>query len=209
MGSFSRRTMEQAGRVVVAPLIALVLFAVGAAPAARAGQSGDEVAAHMRSVEQARHHGLANVRSRAERELIQADLDFAADAQRRHVAEAFRDRFAPDGILIGPDEPVAFGREAAYRSMLRSRAQWHWAPVAARVDGNLGVTWGVAAILYRNAAGEQRSIQTRYVTVWVREGGRWQMWVDTGNVGPGPDLSTPEVAELQRMPRNSEDRRRR
>jgi ketosteroid isomerase-like protein len=185
-----------------------LLFAAIPLPALAADAAND-VAAHMRSVEQARSHGPANARSDAERDLIQADLDFAADAQRRHVAEAFRDRFAPDGILIGPDEPVRFGREAAYQSMLQSRAQWHWAPVAARVDGDLGVTWGVAAILYRNAAGEQASIQTRYVTAWIRRDGRWEMWVDTGNVGPGPDLDSPAVAEVQRMPRNRDESLRR
>lgn len=148
--------------------------------------AAEEVAAHMAAVERSRRHGLANARSDAERALIQADLDFAADARRRHVSEAFRDRFAPDGILIGPGEPVDFGRDAAYLNMQRSRADWHWAPAGARVDGDLGATWGVAAILYRNQAGEQRSIQTRYVTVWVRRDGRWEMWLDTGNTGPGP-----------------------
>jgi ketosteroid isomerase-like protein len=172
--------------VLVGILVAIALFALDSRTAPARAASPEEVAAHMAAVDRARAHGLATARSAAERELIQADLDFAADARNRHVSEAFRDRFGLDGILIGPDEPVAFGRDAAFRSMQRSRADWHWAPVAARVNGDLGATWGVAAILYRNAAGEQASIQTRYVTVWERRNGRWEMWVDTGNSGPGP-----------------------
>lgn len=172
-------------------LVAIALFWLDPMMVPARAASPDQVAAHMAVVERARAHGLATARSDAERELIQADLDFAADAQRRHVSEAFRDRFGPDGVLIGPDEPVAFGRDAAYASMQRSRADWHWAPIAARVNGDLGATWGVAAILYRNQAGEQASIQTRYVTVWERRNGRWEMWVDTGNSGPGPMMPSP------------------
>ena len=181
--------------VMLGLLAAIALFrfeTLMAQTAAGASATGSaQVAVHMEAVERARRHGLATARTPAERDLVQADLDFAADAQRRHVSEAFRDRFAPDGVLIGPDEPVAFGRDAAYASMQRSRASWHWAPIGVRVNGDLGATWGVAAILYRNAAGEQASVQTRYVTVWERRDGRWQMWVDTGNSGPGPLMPNP------------------
>lgn len=170
--------------------VAAIVFALTAMPSLTLAQASGAVSVEtqLEAVQRARAAAHSRARSPAERELIQVDLDFADDARSRHVSEAFRDRFSPDGVLIGQEEPVAFGREAAYQLMRGSRAQWHWAPLGARADGNLGATWGVAAIVYRRDNGEMASIQTRYVTVWERRDGRWQMWVDTGNVGPAPQM---------------------
>ena len=185
-------------RALVTSAISVLIVAGGPVPAA--APVLPHVADHLAVVRAAQAVALQNARSKGERELIKAELDFAADAQRRHVSEAFIARVAPDAVLIGQGDPVVIGAEAVGAEMRKSKASWHWSPIAARVNGDLGVTWGIAAVLYVNKEGQQTSIQTRYVTVWQRRARRWRIWLDTGNAGPATTelLDSPFVQSARR-----------
>ena len=123
--------------------------------------------------------------SQGERELMEADLEFASDAKKRGVAAAFADRYHPDGKLIGPGAPVLVGPEAVRAALADDRSNWSWAPEEAAQAGDLGVTWGHATITYADAAGRPASVKTRYVTVWRRDSSStWKIWIDIGNRAP-------------------------
>lgn len=141
----------------------------------------EERAAAVAEVDAARAAVLAKAKG-AERSLVEADLAFADDAAKRHVSDAFADRFLADGKLFPRGEAVTAGPEAIRALLKSSRATWHWAPVEARVSGDLGVTWGIAAIV----VGPGRVVRTRYVTTWRKQGKTWRIWLDIGSEGPAP-----------------------
>lgn len=135
----------------------------------------------------------AETRSRAAaadpstRSLVEADIQFSADARARGVGPAFSAVFDTDGKLIGPDSPVVIGPDAVGEAFKDDQAEWWWAPVEARVNGDLGVTWGIAAILLAGSKQQPYAINTRYVTAWRRGAdGHWRIWLDIGNRGPAP-----------------------
>ncbi|HEY0011746.1 MAG TPA: DUF4440 domain-containing protein [Allosphingosinicella sp.] len=122
---------------------------------------------------------------RQERELMEADRRFAADAAERGVARAFAGRMHPEGKLISPDREIAVGPAGVAAALADDRSQWTWEPREAAVSGDLGVTWGEATIRWRNADGLPQQVRTRYTTVWRRDAaGRWLIWLDIGNQAP-------------------------
>lgn len=119
--------------------------------------------------------------------LFEADLAFAAEARERHVSDAFADRFLPDGKTFPNGRPIVVGPEAVRESLKASQAEWYWAPVEGKVDGDLGVTWGRAFLVVRGAGedDEDQAYRSRYVTVWSREEeGEWKIWLDLGTEAP-------------------------
>lgn len=119
--------------------------------------------------------------------LLAADLAFNDDAQVRGLAAAFSSRFVDDGKLIGAGAPVAVGPAAVAETYQDSDVKLEWAPMEAVVDGNLGVTWGIAALEAQGKGGRMIAGSTRYVTVWKRQpDGDWKIWIDTGTSGPVP-----------------------
>jgi ketosteroid isomerase-like protein len=114
--------------------------------------------------------------------LFKADLDFAADARARHVSDAFAERFLADGKMFPDSRPIVVGPDAVREALKGSKAEWYWAPVEGRANGDVGVTWGYAFLVVRGEAGrEDQTYRGRYVTVWTRaENGEWKIWIDLG-----------------------------
>jgi ketosteroid isomerase-like protein len=122
--------------------------------------------------------------------LYAADLAFNDDAEKRGLKAAFSDWFTQDGVLIGAGALPSFG-PAEVAAAYEGSQDWtlRWAPVDARIDGNLGVTWGIAALSLKDDKGQLLARSTRYVTVWKRQpDGSWKVWLDTGTTGPLPKL---------------------
>lgn len=115
-------------------------------------------------------------------EVMQADRDFAAQAQMDGTAVAFRDWMAPDGAMLsGP----IYGPEALLAVMNGGRATMEWGPVAGDVagSGDLGFTIGTAV---RTAETGARSY-SKYLSIWRRQpGGAWRFVVDAGISRPAP-----------------------
>lgn len=158
-------------------LIAVLMIS---APYAFAGEGSiDE---EVTKIDALAAEALANAANDELRALYQADLDFSADARERHVSDAFADRFLEDGMTFSNGRAPVVGPEAIREAMKDGEAIWRWAPVAGKVDGDLGVTWG-RAFLYVPAKddAEPRTFRSRYVTVWERdEDGEWKIWIDLG-----------------------------
>lgn len=116
------------------------------------------------------------------KEIFEADLAFAADARMRHVSDAFADRFLDDGKIFSNGRAVVVGPDAVRESLKANKAEWYWAPVEGKADGDVGVTWGRAFLVVRGEDGaEAQTYRSRYVTVWSRdENGDWKIWIDLG-----------------------------
>lgn len=114
--------------------------------------------------------------------IFEADLDFGADARKRHVSDAFADRFVADGKMFPDSQPIVTGPEAVREALKASKAEWYWAPVEGRADGDVGVTWGRAFLVVRGVEGRpDQTYRGRYVTVWTRDDdGAWKIWIDLG-----------------------------
>lgn len=124
--------------------------------------------------------------------LLAADLEFNDDAQTRGLQRAFSERFLDDGKLIGAGAPIAVGPAEVAKAYAQSDGMTLiWAPMEAVVDGDLGVTWGIAAMRIVDANGSLQVRSTRYVTVWKRVDGNWRIWIDAGGSGPLPNVTPP------------------
>jgi ketosteroid isomerase-like protein len=158
------------------------------APAEQAAEAA-KLAEFKASVAQARAKAQ-DIMSRARgpsMTLLAADLAFNDDAQARGLSAAFADRFVDDGKLIASGAPVAIGPAAVAKTYQDTDLKVEWAPMEAVVDGDLGVTWGIAALETQGKGGRLIAGSTRYVTVWKRQAdGQWKIWIDTGASGPVP-----------------------
>lgn len=124
-----------------------------------------------------------------EKAVVEADLAFAADAKKRGAQEAFSAAIHPDGKMFPPRQPITVGIEATRAAFKDDKSLWEWAPVQFAASGDLGVTWGVAAISGKGEDGKPFVVTTRYVSVWRKDAsGVWKMWLDVGTPGPLPDI---------------------
>jgi ketosteroid isomerase-like protein len=171
--------------------VVLMLSACASAPPAPSVDPAAKLAEYEAVVARARAKA-EDIMSRARgpaMTLLAADLAFSDDAQSRGLAVAFSERYLEDGLLIGAGAPIAVGPAAVAKSYEGTRFKLVWAPMEAVVDGDVGVTWGVAALSFTDDRGALQARSTRYVTVWKRQpdGGR-KIWIDTGTSGPLPDV---------------------
>lgn len=124
-----------------------------------------------------------------EKAVVEADLAFAADAKKRGAEEAFAAAIHPAGKMFPPRQPITVGVEATRAAFKGDTSLWEWAPVQVAASGDLGVTWGIAAISGNGEDGKPFVVTTRYVSVWRKDGkGAWKMWLDVGTPGPLPDV---------------------
>lgn len=131
----------------------------------------------------------AAAKTAEEKAVVEADLAFAADAKIRGSEEAFATAIHPDGKIFPPRQPIAVGVEATRAAFKDDKSLWEWAPVQVAASGDLGVTWGIAAISGTSEDGKGFAITTRYVSVWRKvPSGEWKMWLDVGTAGPLPDV---------------------
>jgi ketosteroid isomerase-like protein len=123
-------------------------------------------------------------------ELLQADKDFCALAQKCGVAEAFRAYAAEDATLLPLGENPVHGREAIFATMSEgSRYELEWSPEAADLArcGDLGYTWGKSVFRRTGEDGKPLVRHGKYLTVWRRQpDGSWRFVMDIGNPSPPP-----------------------
>jgi ketosteroid isomerase-like protein len=170
------------------PRAALAILIVFAAGAARAETPPDAILADARTkIAAAAAASRAAAKTPEEKAVVDADLAFAADAKARGAAEAFAAVIHPQGKLFPPRQPIATGPEGARATFKGDTALWEWAPVSFAAHGDLGATWGIAAISGTGTDGKPFAVTTRYVSVWRKDAsGTWKMWLDTGTPGPLP-----------------------
>lgn len=132
--------------------------------------------------------------------LLQQDLRFADVAYAEGVAEAYRRFMAEDAIQL-PDGGLAIGgRDAIYADMLAItdgvEFSLTWEPIKAEVaaSGDLGYTWGIYYYESLDEIGAPFVAEGKYVYLWRKNGGRWELILDITNQTE-PDYE--ELAEAE------------
>jgi len=164
---------------------------VALAPPAMAADEGPSVEASLAAarakIAAAAAKARANAHTVEEKAIVEADLAFAADAAKRGAETAFGERMLANGRLFPARQPIAVGPDAARTLFKGDASLWEWAPVEAVANGDLGVTWGIAAISGKGEDGKPFVVTTRYTTVWRKDDkGAWKIWIDLGTPGPLP-----------------------
>jgi ketosteroid isomerase-like protein len=173
-------------------LAALTFAALAMLPALAANEqpASEQILAEARAkIAAAAASARAGAKSAEESAIVAADLAFAADAKKRGAAEAFAAVMHPDGKMFPPRQPISVGVEAARAAFKDDKSLWEWAPVQVAASGDVGATWGIAAISGTGDDGKPFAITTRYVSVWRKDStGTWKIWLDVGTPGPLPDM---------------------
>lgn len=180
----------------------LMALAVAAVNAAAVSATPEQDLAEARAkIAAAAAASRASAKTPEEKAVVEADLAFAADAKERGAEEAFATVTHPQGKMFPPRQPVSVGIEATRALFKGDKAQWEWAPVEVVASGELGATWGIAAISGTGEDGKPFVVTTRYVTVWRKvPDGSWKMWLDAGNAGPLPSLEQIGVKPAKSQP---------
>ena len=166
---------------VLTSLLATSAFAADNMPSVEA-----QLAAARAKVVAAAAQAKANARTAEEKAIVEADLAFAADAAKRGAEAAFGERIHPQGKMFPARQAMTVGPEAARALFKGDTSLWEWAPVEAVASGDLGVTWGIAAISGKGEDGKPFVVTTRYTTVWRKDDKGWKIWIDIGTPGPLP-----------------------
>ena len=170
-------------------LLTISLFSATIATAETAPTPDETLAAARIKIAAATLSARAHAKTPEEKAIVEADLAFAADAAKRGASAAFGDRMMSDGKMFPPRSPMNIGPDAARAAFKDDKSLWEWAPVEAVANGNLGVTWGIAAISGKGEDGKPFAVTTRYTTVWRKASdGAWKIWIDLGTAGPLPDI---------------------
>lgn len=125
----------------------------------------------------------------AQNDLLDADRAFAQASVDNGYAEAFRQFLAEDAIQFPEGGEPVYGRDTIYQGMRGSTGViLTWDPQLAVVSeyGDLGYTWGKYKVTVTNDEGEQSFSYGKYVNVWRKEDGAWNVIADIGNSSPAP-----------------------
>jgi ketosteroid isomerase-like protein len=118
--------------------------------------------------------------SRAEKELLAADIEFAKQTAARRL-EGWMDAFAPDAAVLHDGKTVS-GTQALrqyYEPVFANKNfTLTWTPTNAEAskDGSLGYTYGA----YEAKNGDRIS-HGMYLTIWRKINGKWKVVMDTGS----------------------------
>lgn len=101
-----------------------------------------------------------------------------------------------DGSILGPNQPIATGKEAIKKSFSAFFGipgfKISWQPLRTEVakSGELGVTSGAYQMTFNGPAGKLITDQGKYVTVWKKQAdGSWKVFLDIFNSDlPAPAL---------------------
>lgn len=123
-----------------------------------------------------------------ERELMEADRDFARETAARGV-DGWVEAFAEDGKMMSGG-PIIEGHAAireAMGALSRPGYSLEWEPLAAEASasGDLGFTHGTYRREVQREEGEPLVETGRYVTIWRRDpSGAFKVVLDIGNPSP-------------------------
>lgn len=120
---------------------------------------------------------------KARQEILQAEKDFAALAQREGVQAAFLAFAAEDAVLNRSDQ-IIHGRAAIrayYEKSTLSEVSLNWAPdfVDAAASGDLGYTYGKYQFSAMDTTGQPIKAEGIFHTVWKKQtDGSWKFVYD-------------------------------
>ncbi len=122
--------------------------------------------------------------------LVEIDRQFAADAQKLGVAQAFA-KYSADTVIgtgngAGRKWGVPYSRED-YASQFAPGSHLDWIPEDGVATTDIGYSWGHWWSDVRASDGSQKRFTGRYFNVWRKQpDGSWKLVADLGNADPPP-----------------------
>jgi ketosteroid isomerase-like protein len=115
--------------------------------------------------------------------VAEAERNFAADAVKRTVQEAFLTAFAKDAIMFRPTPVNA--HQALTSRPIPANADLRWTPTQTETAsaGDLAVSTGPSE---RGVRGQPLTGTGYFLSVWRANGNKWEVVFDAGNSGPIP-----------------------
>jgi hypothetical protein len=115
--------------------------------------------------------------------VAEAERNFAADASKRTVQEAFVTAFAADAYMLLPTPTVALPALNARPFPATFNLLWTPTVTETAAAGDLAVSTGPAQ---RGQRGEQPNGSGYFLSVWAPRNGEWKVVFDAGTDGPIP-----------------------
>ncbi len=129
----------------------------------------------------------------AEKEnLLQTDRDFAANSLEVGAADAFNMYLDQNAMQMPEGRYPVIGRDSIYEGMSKSKGKYTlgWSPMDGEVSssGDMGWTWGVSVLSWKDKDGVDQQAHGKYLNVWKKQAdGSWKVLVDIGNDNPTPE----------------------
>ena len=126
-----------------------------------------------------------------ERELMDADREFARRCQEKGIADAFFEFLDADALCLPAGGMPIHGRDAVRVKLAANiiSGVLGWTPVAAQAatSGDLGYTWGTYELRGENAEGPGRTSYGKYVCIWKKQkDGSWKVVLQSSSSSPAP-----------------------
>src|SRR4029453_12433773 len=120
--------------------------------------------------------------------LKQIDLDFSHLSKEKGMKEAFLAYAAQDGVLLRPYNRPIEGFSAIKKFLDEGNTDFllSWAPLysAVSLSGELGYTYGLFELTFKDDKGILNTRNGTYVSIWKKDSeGKWKFSLDTGNPG--------------------------
>lgn len=134
-----------------------------------------------------------NVDKQKEREaLLWTDREFSEYSMANGAAEAFKMYFLEDAVQLPREQLPIYGRDKIYQELMNAGEDFTlaWEPSDAGVaaSGELGYTWGIYTLRFKDEAGEWKSKKGKYMNVWEKDpNGEWRVLIDMGNQNPSEE----------------------
>jgi ketosteroid isomerase-like protein len=118
-------------------------------------------------------------------EMMDADRAFSAMSQELGMNKAFESYCAEDAVLVRSGSFPIEGKEAIKEELAKnddSAFTLTWEPTQGRIasSGDMGFTYGNYTMAVK---GSGQVLNGTYVSIWVKENGKWKWALDTGNEG--------------------------
>ena len=124
----------------------------------------------------------------------EADIAWSTVAEAKQI-DMFKSYFLDDCVLLGPNEPMAIGKDAIHKmidgmfGMPGFSVKWQPTKVEAARSGDFGYSLGTYEMTYNDPKGKLMTDQGKYATVWKKQTeGSWKAALDMFN----SDLPLPQ-----------------
>ena len=121
----------------------------------------------------------------------QTDTEFSDLSKEKGMKEAFLSYMDTNGTLLRPYMMPVTGYENVKKLLDEGNTDFTltWTPLFADVGASLdlGYTYGIYEIVFKDESGALQSRNGTYVSIWKKQpDGKWKFVLDTGNPGLEP-----------------------
>ncbi|MGH8280505.1 MAG: YybH family protein [Gammaproteobacteria bacterium] len=117
-----------------------------------------------------------------------ADNAFSMLSVKAGFASAFRKYALEQAVFLPDGRAPLTSRETIEQSLATLPPGTHlsWSAQGADASGSVGYTWGIYTLTGKNSTGQPTVAYGKYLSVWEKQSGRWELAAMMLNRSPGP-----------------------